>query len=372
MATRRFAAILAVVCVLAGVSGCSAGAVPRTDDEQLRPEVPAGGLLLQGAGATFPSILYKEWFRQYGAAHPTAVIAYAAVGSGEGVRRFVGRNIAGDEHVDFGASDAAMTDDERAAAQGGAVLVPATAGQIAIAYNLPDLPSPLRLSRLALAGIFLGEITRWNDQRVAAANPGVRLPNLTIATVVRQDGSGTTFAFTNHLDASSSEWHVRYGAATLVDWPGNAMRASGNDGVAARIKQSVGSIGYVGDEFARRLGLRSALLENRSHRFVAPSEESASAALQEVHLPQNMRAYVPDPQGQDAYPIVTLSWILLHRTYADARVATALQDLFRWCLTDGQRRAAALGYVPLPAEIVQRSLAEIDRVTAASAPMTGH
>ena len=359
---RRFAALLAAVPLAAGLSGCGAGAVPRRDADQVRPDVPAGAMLLQGAGATFPSILYMQWFARYQSDHPDQVIAYAAVGSGEGVRRFIGRDVADDERVDFGASDAAMTDDDQAKARDGAVLIPATAGSVVIAYNLPDLPVDLRLSRQTYAGIFLGQITNWSDPRIAKTNPGVKLPDLTIVTVVRQDASGTTFAFTKHLDAVSETWRARYGAATLVDWPGSAMRATGNEGVAARIRQSIGSIGYVGHEFARRVDLRAALLENQAGRFVAPSATSAASALAEVRLPDNLRAYIPDPAGPGSYPIVTLTWILLHKNYADARKAAALRDMVRWCLTDGQQYATELGFVPLPPEIARRSLGALDRI----------
>jgi len=369
MATGRFSsAALSSVWLafsLSVFSGCGAEAVPRKDAEQSRPVVPAGGTLVQGAGATFPSILYQQWFERYGAAYPTRVIAYAAVGSGEGVRRFIGQNVKDEEQVDFGASDAAMSDDEIARVPAGVVLVPVTAGGVAVAYNLPDVSTDLRLSRQAYVDIFLGEIKNWNDPRIAKTNPGVTLPNLTIVTVVRQDASGTTFAFTKHLDGVNETWRSRYGSATLVDWPGNAMRATGNEGVAGRIKQSIGSIGYVGYEFARKAGLRMALLENHVGHFVAPSQTSAEAALANVQLPENMRAYIPDPGGSDSYPIVTLTWILLRRTYADPQKAAELRHMFRWCLTDGQQYAADLGYVPLPPNIVSRSLNALDRVQSA-------
>jgi phosphate transport system substrate-binding protein len=361
MLRRHLLPALAVVIAASLCGGCDEGAVPRKPVEP-RPDVPAGGVLLQGAGATFPSILYRRWFERYHAAHPDRIVSYAAVGSGEGVRRFIDREIADDERVDFGASDAAMTRDEEARARDGALLIPVTAGSVVLAYNLPDVQGDLRLSREAYAGIFLGDLTNWSDRRIARTNPGIKLPNLTIATVVRQDSSGTTFAFTSHLDAVSSAWHMRHGAATLVDWPGNAMRATGNEGVTAQITRSTGSIGYVGGEFARQAGLRSALLENHSAAFVAPSSAGAAAALRELRVPDDMRASLPDPLGSDAYPIVTLTWILLHRTYADSQKAVELRDLFRWCLTDGQRMATDLGYIPLPLEIARRSLAELDRI----------
>jgi len=244
-------------------------------------------------------------------------------------------------------------------------LIPLTAGSVALAYEVPDVTAGLRLSREACAGIFLGTIKKWNDPRIARTNPGVTLPNLTITTVVRQDSSGTTFAFTKHLDATSEAWRSQFGAATLVNWPGNSMRALGNEGVAARIKQSLGSVGYVSYEFARKIGLNVALLENRAGNFVGPTENASAAALAEAELPENMRVYVPDPSGREAYPIVTLTWVMLYRTYPDAQKNQTLHDLFKWCLTDGQQYAAGLGYIPLPPGIVRRSMAALDEVRAA-------
>jgi phosphate transport system substrate-binding protein len=359
---RSIGGLLLVLAVFAA-SGWSAGAVPRKDSA--RPDsrvLPPDAVLLRGAGATFPLALYQKWFATYEASHPKAAIDYEAVGSGEGVRRFIGAHVEADERVDFGASDAAMRDDEMAAVADGAVLVPMTAGSVALAYNLPGVDADLRLSRQAYVGIFTGVIRSWNDPLIARSNPGVKLPNLTIATVVRQDGSGTTFAWTKHLDAINEGWRTRYGAATLINWPGNSMRATGNEGVASRIRASVGSIGYVGYEFARRAGLRVARLENRAGNFVLPSDRSASAALAGAEMPENLRLYVPDPAGSDAYPVVTLTWVLVYAHYPDFPKTQAVHDLFRWCLTEGQQYAAGLGYAPLPTAIAQRSLAALDSV----------
>ena len=287
---------LVALLASASLSACSVGAVPPKEDAKPKPAVPAGGLLLQGAGATFPAVLYDEWFRRYQSAHPTDVITYDAVGSGEGIRRFIGRAAADDEKVDFGASDAAMRDDEMAMVSGGAVLLPVTAGSVALAYNLPGVTA-LKLSRQAYAGIFMGQIGSWSDPAIARTNPGTRLPNLTIATVVRQDGSGTTFAFTKHLDAINDAWRSQYGPATLVNWPGNSMRASGNEGVASRIEHSIGSIGYVSHEFAIRAGLKTALIQNRAGVFVAPGVEGSTAALAGADLPETMRLMCPIRPG---------------------------------------------------------------------------
>jgi phosphate transport system substrate-binding protein len=283
------------------------------------------------------------------------------VGSGEGIRRFLGNKLADGEAVDFGASDAAMKDEEIAKAAHGVILLPATAGGVVLAYNLPGVPN-LKLTRAAYSGIFLGAITSWNDPRIAASNPGVKLPRLTIATVVRQDASGTTFAFTHHLDAISPAWHNRFGAATLINFPGPAMRGAGNERVAALIENSVGSIGYIGYEFARRLGLKTALLENREGSFVAATQESCTAALASVEMPDNLRAFVPDPRGAGSYPIVTFSWILLQRYYDDPARARSLRDLLVWSLKHGQDLARESGYVALPLPVREKALAALDAI----------
>jgi phosphate transport system substrate-binding protein len=343
------ALLLAVALIGAFSSACSS----PSRGESI-PAIPPGGTVIRGAGATFPSLLYKKWFAEYQNADPATVVSYDAVGSGEGVQRFIAGKI------DFGASDAAMTDQQIAEVPKGVIMLPATAASVVLAYNLPDFQGELRLSRKAYTGIFLGDITNWNDPAIAASNPGVRLPKLTIAVVVRHDGSGTTFAFTKHLDAISETWRARYGAATLVGWPSHAMQASGNENVAGRIQQSVGSIGYVGYEFAQRLGLRMARLENKEGNFVRPDGNSARAALAAVDLPENLRVFAPDPSGRDAYPIVTFSWILLYRHYDDPSKAKAVHDLLRWCLRDGQQFAPALGYIQLSQNVTSRALSALD------------
>jgi phosphate transport system substrate-binding protein len=322
---------------------------------------------LRGAGATFPLILYKQWFSTYQHDHPGTRVTYEPVGSGEGIRRFVGRNTKEEERVDFGASDAAMTDADMALVDRGALLLPVTAGSVVLAYNLPGIQGDLKLSRAAYVGIFLGEIKNWNDPAIARTNPGVKLPRLTIATVVRQDRSGTTFAFTNHLSAVSEKWRMRYGAATYVNWPGNAMRATGNEGVAGRINQSIGSIGYVGYEFAHRLGLNTAVIENREGRFVKPTAESCSTALGGVPMPENLRVFIPDPGGAGSYPLVTFSWVLLYKKY-DAVKGAAILDLFRWCLREGQGYAPKMGYLPLPEAVAAKATASLYRVALAGRP----
>jgi phosphate transport system substrate-binding protein len=353
--SRSQARCIILVALAAILSGCG----PTQD---VAAKAPEGGVLLRGAGATYPSPLYKKWFEEYHAAHPDVAIAYDAVGSGEGVRRFIGTNVKEEEKIDFGASDAAMTDEQIAQVAQGALLVPATAGSVVLAYNLPAFAGELKLSREACAGIFLGRIKSWNDSAIAASNPGANLPKLTIVTVARQDASGTTFAMTKHLDAISPEWSSRYGAATLINWPGNTMRANGSENVAGRIQHSEGSIGYVGYEFAQRLGLKMASLENKAGKFVQPGDETGMAALASVELPPNLRLFIADPAGPGAYPVVTFSWVLLYKSYGDPRKAQAMRDLLRWCLNEGQKLASGLGYLQLSANVSSKSLAALGEV----------
>jgi len=362
---RAYILLLILSVALAGCSTSNPPSVSQQSRNITEEHLPAGSTLLKGAGATFPSILYRQWFSAYHDAHPDTYINYDPVGSSEGIRRFVGKGVSTEEQVDFGASDAALSDSEIAEAGNEVLMIPATAGCVVLAYNLPGFAGELKLSRRAYASIFLGEITRWDDSQIAQSNPGVKFPNLTIATVVRQDGSGTTLAFTRNLDAINQHWRAQFGPATLVNWPGNAMRAKGNEGVAGLIEKSAGSIGYVGYEFARRLGLNFASLENKEGSYVRPSEQSCAKALANVEMPENLRIFVPDPSGADSYPIVTFSWMLLRKSYRNLQTADAIVKTFRWCLADGKQYVSDLGYVPLPAEVEKKALAALDRVGTA-------
>jgi len=354
------AGALAPVLLAVLVAGCS-----DSTSKPVEPPLPPGSIELDGAGATFPSALYKVWFETYHGENPGTFIKYSAVGSGEGIRRFIGKNIDEKDRVDFGASDAAMQDFELAQTDNNALMVPMTGGCIALAYNLPGVQAQLKLSRRAYSGIFLGEIKNWNDPLIAESNPGVKLPNLSIVTVVRQDASGTTYAFTRNLDAISDTWRSQFGPATLVNWPGNSMRAKGNEGAADLIEKSVGAIGYVGYEFARRINLTVAALENKEARYIPPSEDSCAAALASAELPENLRVFVPDPVGADSYPVVTFSWILLRKNYPNPKTAAAVRELFRWCLLGGQKYAPALNYVTLPPHVAEKSLAVVNSITPA-------
>jgi phosphate transport system substrate-binding protein len=316
------------------------------------------GLQVTGAGATFPEPLYQEWIRRYNNEQSEAHFVYEGGGSGEGVKRFIAQT------VDFGASDSAMTDEQIAQVARGAVLFPATAGMVVLAYNLPGVEGELRLPRDVYVDIFLGKIWKWDDPRIVAANPDLALPSKLIQTVVRRDGSGTTFVFTNHLSTISPAWlNEGPGTGTLMEWPGGAMTGNGNEGVAHKIKISHGSIGYIEYYFASRLGLPIATLQNKAGNFVRPDAESGRRTLEaaaEARMPENLRLFVPDPEAPDAYPIVSLSWLLLYGTYPEPEKAAALKAAVTWALSTGQPIAEELGYIPLPANIVSAATRALD------------
>jgi phosphate transport system substrate-binding protein len=312
---------------------------------------------LEGAGATFPALLYKKWIGLYAAQNPNVVIDYKDVGSGEGVRRFLARS------VDFGASDGALTDEQMAGVERGVRLIPVTAGMVVLAYNLPGLGGDLKLSREVYADLFLGKIVRWNDPRIKALNPTLDLPNRTIGVAARQDGSGTTFAMSNHLSAISAEWRKGPGTGYSVNW-GHAMRARGNEGVAALIKHSEGAIGYVEYAFALRLGLATARLQNKAGQYVAANDRSGQATLfnNVKQMPENLRLFLPDPEGAESYPIVSFSWLLLYENYPDQEKSAALKRFITWSLSLGQSYGPEMGYVPLPAEVASLSRVALDRI----------
>jgi phosphate transport system substrate-binding protein len=342
-----------VALVVSAIVSCTAIAFSGSRSGK---DLPPGGIALSGAGATFPAPLYKKWLEVYRTHHPQVLVSYDPIGSGDGVQQF----IAG--AVDFGASDAAMTDAEMADVSRGVQLVPAVAGSVVLAYNLEGLGGPLKLTREVYVDIFLGHIKAWNDPRIQQINPNLKLPRMDIALVVRQDGSGTTYAFTNHLSAISDEWRDRGpDVGRLLQWPGNTMAARGNEGVAGRIKLSRGAMGYVEYGIARRAGLTMAWLENNAGEFVQPHGGSGLASLLNIQMPENFRVFEPDPTGEDAYPIVTYSWLLLYRHYDETKAA-ALKDYVTWCLTDGQELSESLGFVRLPPRVVSRAVRAVGSI----------
>ena len=306
---------------------------------------------LSGAGASFPAPLYQRWAVEYNKLHPEVQVNYQSVGSGAGVKQFIQGT------VDFAASDAALSDEEISKVKQGAVMIPATAGSIVIAYNLPEVKD-LKLSRDAYVGIFLGKITKWNDPAIAKDNPGEKLPDLPINVAFRSDGSGTTFVFTKHLSAISKDFADEVGTDKSVTWPVGAG-GKGNEGVTALIKQTPGTVGYVEYGYAVHNGVAMASLQNKSGKFVKPTEESGASTLAHVEFPENLRIWPEDPTGDDDYPIATFTWLLLYKKYSDSAKLKALQGFVTYGLTDGQKFAGELGYIPLPAAVVEKSKAAL-------------
>lgn len=321
----------------------------------LEDRTASAAMTLQGTGATFPAPLYQRWFKNYNEMHPDVQINYQALGSGAGIKQFQ------QGLVDFGASDAAMTDEEIAAVKNGVVLLPMTAGSIVLTYNVPGI-SELKLSRDAYVGIFLGKITKWNDPEIAKANPGVSLPDTAITVVSRSDGSGTTFVFTSHLSAISSDWKSGPGAGKAVSFP-VGVAGKGNPGVTALIKQTPGAIGYVEYGYAKQTNMPMASLENKSGQFIKPDLASGQKALAGVALPANLRAWITDPAQPDAYPIVTYTWLLCYKKYPDPKTAETLKSVIKYGLSQGQSFSADLGYIPLPAATVDQVTKALDQIS---------
>lgn len=344
MKIRLWTAAFAFVLVTALLTSCNSKSAASSE-----------GVKLQGAGASFPAPLYNKWFKSYSASHPDVEVDYQSVGSGSGKKSVI------DHTVDFGASDAAMTDEEMARVPGGVQLLPMTAGAIVIAYNVDGVTN-LKLSRKAYTGIFLGKIKKWNDPEIVAANPGTKLPDLPINVVVRADGSGTSYVFSKHLSAVNEDFNKAVGTNTMPNWP-VGTKSKGNEGVTASLKTTPGSIGYVEYGYANSQKLNTATLENKAGKYVTASTASGQAALASVTLPDNLIAWASDPAAPDAYPIVTYTWLICYRKYPDAKKVAALQDLLKYSLTDGQKDAEALGYIPLPANVTSKNLAAVQTIT---------
>jgi phosphate transport system substrate-binding protein len=303
---------------------------------------------LRGAGSTFSAALYNQWIENYHREHPAISIIYDAVGSGEGVRRFVAGS------VDFGASDVVLSDREAAQISRGAVMVPSTAGMVVLAYNLPGMRGELRLPRDVYPGVLSGQIRYWDDPRIRQANPRIDLPHRDIVIVARRDSSGTTFALTSHLAAISRAWREQgLGVGKLVEWPSAAMLASGNEGVASRIKISEGSIGYVEFGFASGSASRW-LFCKTAPASLSPRTRPPDAPLspmQRQKTPAELNQSIVDPAGADAYPIVTFSWLLLYRQYDQPERGAAMREFVGWGLSSGQSFGEKMGYLPLPGDV---------------------
>lgn len=304
---------------------------------------------LNGAGATFPNIIYQTWILTYNQKFDNVEINYQSIGSGGGIRQF------SDKTVDFGGTDAPMTDSAIATIEGNVYHLPTVLGAVVPTYNLPGVTQALRFSPEVLADIFLGKITKWNDARIASDNPGVTLPNQDVIVVHRSDGSGTSFVWTDYLSKVSSEWLQKVGRGTSVNWP-VGLGGRGNEGVTATVRQTPGAIGYVELGYALINKMAFGTVRNKSGNWITPSIESvtaaASGAMGEMGPNTDFRVSLTDSPGAQAYPIASFTWLLVRKQYPDASKARELVKFIWWSVTEGQAKAPTLGYAPLPKEML--------------------
>jgi phosphate transport system substrate-binding protein len=328
----------------------------------------ASAQALNGAGATFPAPIYKEWIKDYTAAHPGVTIDYQAKGSGAGIAGIT------DKTVDFAGSDAPMSKDELAKAGGTIVEIPSVAGGVAIAYNLPGFSGDLKLSGSVVADIFLGTITNWNDSKIAALNPGATLPNLAITPIVRGDKSGTTYVFTSYLATQSQDAKDVIGVDKTGNWP-KAQRGEKSDGVTQLLKEVKGGIGYIEQNYASKNKLPTALLQNKAGKFVGPTAEAVSAAAAAAAGSMSgdqLTANLWNGDGEGTYPIASFTYLIVYKDLGyvkDAAKAKALVDFLTWATTEGQAKAAGLDYAPVGAPVTAKVQAAIQSLTWSGAPV---
>jgi phosphate transport system substrate-binding protein len=311
-------------------------------------------MMINGAGATFPYPIYSKWFDEYAKVDPSVRFNYQSIGSGGGQKQILAQT------VDFGASDGPMSDDNLAKAPGKLFHIPTVAGADVVAYNLPGNPA-LKFDADTIAGIFLGQIKKWNDPKIAALNPGVTLPDQEIVVVHRSDGSGTTYIWTDYLSKVSPEWKTKVGTNTSVNWP-TGIGGKGNEGVAGQVKQTPGALGYVELIYAVQNKMPYADIKNAAGEFVKPTLESVTAALATADIPDDFRFSMTNPPGKGAYPIAGATWLLVYEQQKDATKGKKLTEFLKWAAKDGEKMAKDLQYAPLPESLQQRVLKRIDEI----------
>jgi phosphate transport system substrate-binding protein len=312
-------------------------------------------MLINGAGATFPYPLYSKWFDEYAKIDPSVRFNYQSIGSGGGQKQILAQT------VDFGASDGPMSDENLAKASSKLIHIPTVAGAVVVTYNLPGIAS-LKLDGAVIADIFQGKITSWNDPKIAAMNPGVKLPGTDLVVVHRSDGSGTSYIFTDFLSSVSKDWEMHVGRNTSVKWP-SGLGTKGNEGVAGQVKQLPGTIGYVELAYAHQNKLAVAEIKNSSGNFIAPSLESVSDALASAKVPEDFRFSMVNPPGAKAYPISGATWLLVYQKQQDPAKGKKLVEFLNWAITKGAGMASTLDYASLPAELQTRVLEEVKSIT---------
>jgi phosphate transport system substrate-binding protein len=320
-----------------------------------------GSLLINGAGATFPFPLYSKWFSEYNKLFPNLKFNYQSIGSGGGIKQIT------EKTVDFGASDAPLSDEELAKAPG-LLNLPTVLGSVVVAYNLPGV-SGLNLSGSSLAGIFLGTIAKWSDPAIAKDNPGLKLPDTAIAVASRSDGSGTNYVFTDYLAKVSPAFKAKVGVGKSVKWP-VGLGGKGNEGVTGVVKSTPGAIGYLELAYAIQNQLPVAAIQNADGAFVKPTIEATSAAAAGVAVPDDFRVSITNAPGKDAYPISSFTYLLVYKDQPNKEKGPAVVDFLKWAVTDGEKFAPALYYAPLPSAVQTKVLAKIATLTVQGAKLS--
>ena len=313
-------------------------------------------LLINGAGATFPYPLYSKWFSEYQKVDSLAQINYQSIGSGGGIRQLL------EKTVDFGASDAPMTDEQLAKSSVPVLHIPTVLGAVVLTYNVPGIEQGLKLDGESTADIFLGKITKWNDPRIVKLNPGLNLPDTAVLVAHRSDGSGTSNIFTDYLSKVSQEWQQKVGTGTAVNWPAG-LGGKGNEGVTGLIKQTPGAIGYVEYIFAVNNHLAYATLRNQAGQFVLPNTKSVTAAAASAlkSMPEDFRISITNASGPEAYPISGFTYLLVYKEMPLEKGAK-IQKFLNWAETEGQKYAEPLFYAPLPVSLIKKVQAKIKTI----------
>jgi phosphate transport system substrate-binding protein len=315
---------------------------------------------LNAAGATFPYPIYSKWFSEYHKLHPDIQINYQSIGSGGGIRQVT------ESTVDFGASDMPMTDVQLAEAKeklkSKIINLPSVLGAVVPAYNIPGVSGTVKFTPDALAGIFLGKITKWNDKAITSVNPGINFPDKDIIVVHRSDGSGTTFIWTDYLSKVSSDWKSQVGSSTSVKWP-IGLGGKGNEGVAGSIRQLQGAIGYVELIYALQNNIPFGSVRNSAGVFLKASLEGVTAAAASVpKMPADFRVSITNAPGKDAYPISSFTWLLIPQQSKDAAKGKIIADFLNWMCTEGQTMSPALSYAALPESVVLKEKEVIKQI----------
>lgn len=352
---KTFTVLLSALALSAACGGGGGGGLVRPPSEGAAP----GTTQINGAGATFPYPIYSKWFSEYNKLHPDVRINYQSIGSGGGIRQLTERT------VFFGASDQPMSDDMLAKAPGTILHFPTVLGAVVPVYNVAGLNTQIKFTGPVLADIFLGKITKWNDPALAKINAGVALPSGNITVAHRSDGSGTTFVFADYLSKVSPEWKQKVGANSSLNWP-VGVGGKGNEGVAGLVTQTPGSIGYVELVYALQSKISYGAVQNQQGEFIVPDVKSVTAAAAGAMptMPKDFRVSITNAPGAGAYPISSFTWILLYEDPQDKNQARIMNDFMTWALKDGQAMATALGYAPLPDELVPMELEQLSRIKA--------